>query len=263
VNAVRIEASRLELGGRQIWSRLTLDLRQGEFLTVIGPNGAGKTSFLKALLGLLPASGSIEVLGSRPRRGDPRIGYVPQQKSIDPDLPVRGRDLVRMGLDGARWGLALPSGPIDSQVTATLTSVGAARFADVPLGRLSGGEQQRVRIAQALVGQPELLLCDEPLLSLDLHVQREVCELIGDWRTRAGGTVVFVTHDVNPVLGLTDRVLAFVGGRWALGTPDEVLTSEALSRLYESPVAVIRHEGRVIVLSDVGDPGGFHHDHQP
>src|SRR5438270_1550087 len=261
--AIRIEGSTLQLGGRTIWRELSLRVSPGEFLTVIGPNGAGKTSLLKVLLGLLPASGVIEVLGQPPRRGNRRIGYVPQQKAIDPDLPVRGRDLVRMGVDGARWGLALPSGPIDSQVTATLTSVGAARFADVPLGRLSGGEQQRVRIAQALVGQPELLLCDEPLLSLDLHVQREVCELIGDWRTRAGGTVVFVTHDVNPVLGLTNRVPAFVGGRWALGTPDEVLTSEALSRLYESPVAVIRHEGRVIVLSDVGDPGGFHHDHQP
>jgi zinc/manganese transport system ATP-binding protein len=141
-----------------------------------------------------------------------------------------------------------------------LAAVGATDFADAPIGRLSGGEQQRLRIAQALVGEPELLLCDEPLLSLDLHHQREIVELISAWQKRAGGTVVFVTHDVNPVLSLTDRVLAVVGGRWAAGKPDAILTSATMSDLYGAPVDVLRVRGRVVVLADIGDPIGGHHE---
>jgi zinc/manganese transport system ATP-binding protein len=258
-DAVRIEGSTLRLGDRTIWRDLSLRVSPGEFLTVIGPNGAGKTSLLKVLLGLLPAGGLVEVLGRPPRRGNRRIGYVPQQKAIDPDLPVRGRDLVRMGLDGDRWRFGGFPGA-GRRVEEMLDAVGAAQFAEAPIGRLSGGEQQRLRIAQALVGEPRLLLCDEPLLSLDLHHQREISELIGSWQRSSGGTVVFVTHDVNPVLSLTNRVLAVVAGRWAAGTPTEILTSETMSDLYASPVDVLRVRGRVVVLADTGDPTGGHHE---
>ena len=258
--AVRLDRSTLVLGGRTIWRQLCLEIGTGEFLTVIGPNGAGKTSLLKVLLGLLPASGEIDVLGRPPGRGNPRIGYVPQQKAIDPDLPLRGRDLVRMGLDGARWGPGLGSRRIERRVAATLSSVGAAAYADAPVGRLSGGEQQRLRIAQALIGDPTLLLLDEPLLSLDLHNQREICTLIAGWRREQGGTVIFVTHDVNPVLNMTDRVMAVVGGRWAAGRTDEILTTKVMSNLYGSPVEVVRVGGRVAVLAETGDPFGTHHD---
>jgi zinc/manganese transport system ATP-binding protein len=257
--AIRIEGSTLELGDRTIWRDLSLRVSPGEFLTVIGPNGAGKTSLLKVLLGLLPAGGLVEVLGKPPRRGNRWIGYVPQQKAIDPDLPVRGRDLVRMGLDGDRWRFGGAPGA-GRRVEEMLAAVGAAPFADAPIGRLSGGEQQRLRIAQALVGEPRLLLCDEPLLSLDLHHQREITELISAWQRRSGGTVVFVTHDVNPVLSLTNRVLAVVGGRWAAGRPSEILTSKTMSDLYASPVDVLRVRGRVVVLADTGDPIGGHHE---
>ena len=257
--ALDLRDSRLALGGRLLWSELTLESRPSEFLPVIGPNGAGKTSFLKVLLGLLRAEGGVLVLGARPRRGNPRVGYVPQQKAIDPDLPLRGRDLVRMGVDGERWGPPLPSAASAARVQGLLDAVGAAGYADRAVGRLSGGEQQRLRVAQALAGEPQLLLCDEPLLSLDLHHQSEVVDLIAGWRERSGGTVVFVTHDVNPVLEVTDRVLALVGGRFALGTPAEVLTTATLSRLYGSPVEVIHHRGRLVVLSEVGDPAGAHH----
>jgi zinc/manganese transport system ATP-binding protein len=214
---------------------------------------------LKVLLGLLPSSGVVEVLGGPPRRGNPRIGYVPQQKAIDPDLPVRGRDLVRMGVDGGRWSLRGEPGA-SRRVQEMLEAVGATAFGDAPIGRLSGGEQQRLRIAQALVGEPRLLLCDEPLLSLDLHHQREICELIGSWQRRSGGTVVFVTHDVNPVLSLTDRMLAVVGGRWAAGSPSQILTGATMSELYGVPVDVLRVKGRVVVLADAGDPVGGHHE---
>jgi zinc/manganese transport system ATP-binding protein len=258
-DCIRIEASTLRLGGRTIWRDLSLHVERGEFLAVIGPNGAGKTSLLKVLLGLLPTSGVVEVLGQPPRRGNRRIGYVPQQKAFDPELPVRGRDLVRMGVDGDRWRFR-GAPEAGRRVDAMLAAVGAAAFAEAPVGRLSGGEQQRLRIAQALVGDPQLLLCDEPLLSLDLHHQREICELIGAWRQRSGGTVVFVTHDVNPVLALTSRVLAVVGGRWAAGRPAEILTSATKSDLYGAPVDVLHLRGRVVVLADAGNPFGGHHE---
>jgi zinc/manganese transport system ATP-binding protein len=259
--AIRISDSTLRLGGRLIWSGLSLDIAKGEFLTVIGPNGAGKTSLLRVLLGLLPAGGQLEVLGRAPHRGDARIGYVPQHRGLEHDIPLRGRDLVGFGVDGSHWGLSLRGRDATDKVARALAEVGAEALADVPLGRLSGGEQQRLRIAQALAGEPELLLCDEPLLSLDLHHQREICELIGRWRDRTGGTVLFVTHDVNPVLGSTDRILAVVGGRWAVGTPSEVLTGETMTRLYGSPVDVLHVHGRVVVLAEMIDPGGGHHEH--
>jgi zinc/manganese transport system ATP-binding protein len=259
--AVRIEGSTLRLGSRLIWTGLSLSLASGQFLTVIGPNGAGKTSLLKVLLGMLPATGAVEVLGRAPRRGDGRIGYVPQRSDIDRDLPLRGRDLVALGIEGTRWGFGGTTPETWRRVDSVLAEVGAESLADLPVGRLSGGEQQRLRIAQALVGDPQLLLCDEPLLSLDLHHQREICDLIARWSERTGGTVVFVTHDVNPVLTFTDRVLAVAGGRWAEGTPEHVLTTEAMTTLYGSQVDVLRVRGRVLVVAETFEPLGDHHEH--
>jgi zinc/manganese transport system ATP-binding protein len=244
-----------------LWSDLSVEVAKGEFLTLIGPNGAGKTSLLRVLLGLLSAGGRIEVLGRPPRRGDARIGYVPQHKGLDRDIPLRARDLVALGVDGTRWGFSLGNPTSRERVATALREVGAEDLAESPVGVLSGGEQQRLRIAQALAGAPSLLLCDEPLLSLDLHHQREICELIARWRDQSGGTVVFVTHDVNPVLNASDRILALVGGRWAIGVPEKVLTTETMSNLYGAPVDVLRVHGRVIVLADTIDPGGGHHEH--
>lgn len=247
--AVRLERASLELGGRTLWEDLSLAVPPGEFLAVLGPNGAGKTSLLRAVLGLQRLSrGQVAVRGRTPRRGDAAIGYVPQQRAFDPDLAVRGRDLVAFGLDGHRWGFSLRTGGTRRRVDEMLALVGAERFADAPVGRLSGGEQQRLRIAQALVGDPEILLCDEPLLSLDLTSQHAIVQLISEWNRRRGTTVVFVAHDINPLLGAVDRVLLLAGGRWAVGTAGEVLTAETLSRLYGSPVDVLRVHGRVVVL---------------
>lgn len=262
--AVRFEAVTLQYGRRRIWTDLSLDIAGGTFVAILGPNGAGKTSLLRAVLGLVePTSGRIEVLGDGPRRGDPRIGYVPQHQHFDAETPLRGRDLVRLGLDGHRWGVGLPNATASLSVTNAIASVDAAAYADAPIGRLSGGEQQRLRIAQALVSKPRLLLCDEPLASLDLRHQQGITELLRDWRERESGTVLFVTHDVNPILHLVDRVLFVVNGRWAAGTPDEVLTSEQLSALYGSHVDVVRVHGRILV---VGADTGFAADephHEP
>jgi zinc/manganese transport system ATP-binding protein len=140
-------------------------------------------------------------------------------------------------------------------VSRAIASVEAQRYADGPIGRLSGGEVQRLRIAQALVGEPRLLLCDEPLASLDLRHQQGITDLIAGWRRTSGGTVLFVTHDVNPILHLVDRVVFVVNGRWAAGTPDEVLTSERMSDLYGSHVDVVRVHDRVIVVGESTESG--------
>lgn len=253
---VRFDDATLEYAGRQIWSDLSLAFEPGSFTAILGPNGSGKTSLLRVILGLTALSaGRVEVLGAPPRRGNPGIGYVPQHQSFDHDLPLRGRDLVGLGLDGHRWGFGRPSPGTRRQVAASIEAVEASSYADAAIGRLSGGEQQRLRIAQSLVGDPRLLLCDEPLASLDLRHQQEITALIGEWQRRSGGSVLFVTHDVNPILEFVDRVLFVVNGRWAAGTPDEVLTSERLTELYGSHVDVLRVHGRILVVGDQLDSG--------
>jgi zinc/manganese transport system ATP-binding protein len=207
------------------------------------------------------SAGEIRLLGEPVRRGDRRIGYIPQQRLADHGTALRGKDLVALGVDGHRFGVALPSARRRATIEAALEDVGARHFANVPVARLSGGEQQRLRVGQALAGRPDLLLCDEPLLSLDLRQQGVVSDLISRHRRERGFGVLFVTHDVNPILDAVDRVLYLAGGRFRIGTPDEVLRTEVLSELYGSPVDVIRTRGRVVI---VGAPDHSHtdeHDH--
>jgi zinc/manganese transport system ATP-binding protein len=257
---LRLRGASLSFGDRQLWHNLNLEVRPGEFLAVLGPNGTGKTSLLKTILGQQRlSSGSIELLGGPVRRGSREIGYIPQQKLLEQGTPLRARDLVALGVNGHRWGLPYTSKAIRRTVDAALESVDATEYADVPVAMLSGGEQQRIRVAQSIAGNPRLLLCDEPLLSLDLHHQRGVSELIDERRKAIGSAVIFVTHDVNPILGMVDRVLYLAGGRFMVGTPDEVLRSEVLSSMYNTPVEVIRSRGRIVVL---GAPEGYGvHDH--
>jgi zinc/manganese transport system ATP-binding protein len=259
--AVRLRGACLAFGPRVLWDGLDLDITPGEFLAVLGPNGSGKTSLLRVLLGVQPlTAGTAEVEGRPARRGSSRLGYVPQQKALDPQLPLRGRDLVALGLDGHRWGFSTRRGARRERrqrVAAALEAVGAAGYADAPVGRLSGGEQQRLRVAQALVGDPPVLLCDEPLLSLDLAQQRTVASLIDARRREHGTTVLFVTHEINPILPFVDRVLYLVDGRFRIGTPDEVMTSATLSQLYQTEVDVLHIRGRIVVIG--GQDDELHH----
>lgn len=260
---LEVESGALGFGGPALWTDLDLRVAPGEFLAVLGPNGSGKTSLLRTILGMQRLdAGDARLLGEPIRGGDRRIGYVPQQKMLPAGTPLRGRDLVALGVDGHRFGFPVSSAADRARVAGLIAAVGAEAYADRPVGQLSGGEQQRLRIAQALAGDPVLLLCDEPLLSLDLQNQRGVAELIDRRRREHDTAVVFVTHDVNPVLGLVDRVLYLANGRFREGTPDEVLRSDVLSDLYGTRVDVIRTGGRVVVVGGVDEShhDGAHHD---
>jgi zinc/manganese transport system ATP-binding protein len=246
---LRLDRAEVGFGSRMLWQGLDVGLRAGELVAVLGANGSGKSSLLKVVLGQLPLrSGRVEFLGTPVRRGDRRIGYVPQQRLSEDGLPLRGRDLVALGVDGHRWGVPLPSRRRSHRVDQLLASVGAKGYAKARLSSLSGGEQQRLRIAQALAAEPRLLLCDEPLLSLDLPNQRLVSDLVDAARHRLGLGVLFVTHDINPILDKVDRVLYIANNRFRIGTPDEVLTTPVLSDLYDAEVEVIRHRGRILVV---------------
>ena len=252
-----VRSASLTLANRTLWSGLDLDVREGEFLAVLGANGSGKTTLLRAVLGLQPLThGSITVCGRPAQRGSDLIGYVPQERRLEPPAPLRAADLVEMGLDGHRLGPGWFEGRRRRQrVAEILAAVGASELADTPVAKLSGGEQQRVRIAQALATEPRLLLCDEPLLSLDLRHQREVVRLIDDRRRAKGTAILFVTHEINPVLPYVDRVLYLADGRFRIGSVDEVMTSQSLSTLYGARIEVLRIDGRIVVVGvpDHGD----------
>ena len=265
VPALELTGARLSFGERTLWQDLDLTVEPGEFVAVLGPNGSGKTSLLKVLLGQLAlSSGTARIAGSPARKGNSHVGYIPQQKSLDDGLPLRGRDLVGLGVDGHQWGTGiLRRGRRRAIVDAAIAEVGAENYADAPIGSMSGGEQQRLRIAQALVGNPQILLCDEPLLSLDLANQNLVSGLIDRRRRTHDTAVLFVTHEINPILPLVDRVLYLVDGQFRIGKPEEVMTSEVLSELYRTDVEVLHVRGRLVVIGTgdaidaLGSAGGL------
>ena len=234
---------------------------------MLGPNGAGKSTLLHVVLGLLPLSaGRAAVLGEKPGASRSRIGYLPQRRGFDSGTRIRGVDMVRLGLDGARWGLPLPQALSRTdrlarkRVEQMIDLVGAGGYASRPIGSLSGGEQQRLLIAQALVREPEILLLDEPLDSLDLSNQGAIASLVQRICESQGVTVLLVAHDVNPILGYLDRVVYFAGGRGVQGAPREVIDGPTLSRLYGAPIEVLETtDGRLVVVG-TPEPPAHHHD---
>jgi zinc/manganese transport system ATP-binding protein len=238
------------LSGREILRDVGFVIEPGEFTGLIGSNGAGKTTLMRVVLGLQPPGAGTVLVDGRPRsRRNPSLGYVPQKVALDPDMPLRGRDLVALGLDGHRLGVPLRRGRSRAAVEEMLAAVDALDFADARVGSLSGGEQQRILIATALVGRPRLLLLDEPLAHLDIRSEQEVVALLARIAREQEIAVLISAHDMNPLLGVMDRIVYLAAGRAASGTTDEVVRSDVLSALYGHHVDVLRVHGRVLVVA--------------
>ena len=274
MNVIALDHVTLSVGGRAVLRDVSCAITQGEFIGVLGPNGAGKTTLLRAILGLIkPDAGRIAVFGRTPQRGDAAIGYLPQVRTLLPDLRVRGMDFIASSLHGERWGLPLRSAPAHKAVEETLAAIGAGDLAQRPLAEMSGGERQRLLLAQALLGEPKLLLLDEPLISLDQRHQESVVELVRRFAKERGITVLFSAHELNQLIGALDRVLYLGNGQAALGTVAEVMAAPVLSRLYGTNIEVVHAAGNIFVLSrghnvehadhlHDHDHGGAHdHDH--
>jgi zinc/manganese transport system ATP-binding protein len=270
--AIELRGARARIGARpprEVWSEVNLTIAPGEFVAVLGSNGSGKSTLLRAILGLVETKpGTVSVLGGPPGRANHEIGYLPQRHGFDSTLPIRAVDLVRLGLDGSRWGLPLPIGPgsgarrrAAARVREALELVGASGYAERTLGELSGGEQQRILIAQALVRRPRILMLDEPLDSLDLPNQAAVSALVQRICRTENVAVLLVAHDVNPLLPYLDQVVYLAGGRALQGPVEEVISAPKLSELYGVPIEVLRtSDGRLVV---VGQPEAPHvHGHR-
>jgi zinc/manganese transport system ATP-binding protein len=248
---LRVDGVTVRLSGRTVLDDVSFTIGAGEFTGLIGPNGAGKTTLFRVILGLQPTTGGSVRIGAGGRaRGE--VGYVPQKFSLDPDMPLRGRDLVALGWDGQRLGPPLPSRTRRELVAEMLAAVDATAFADARVGQLSGGEQQRILIAHALISRPKLLLLDEPLANLDLRSAQEVVTLVSRIAREQRIAVLISAHDMNPLLPAIDRIVYLAGGRAATGTIDEVVRTDVLSELYGHHVDVLRVHGRVLVVAGSG-----------
>ncbi|MGA9456658.1 MAG: ABC transporter ATP-binding protein [Pseudolabrys sp.] len=274
MSAVALEHVTLQLGGRAVLSDVSFEIQAGEFIGVLGPNGAGKTTLMRAILGLLtPGAGRIKVFGQTPECGNPAIGYLPQLRTVLPYLPIRGRDVIAGSLNGERWGLALSSRHDRLMVEETLEAVGAHELANRPLAEMSGGERQRLLLAQALIGSPRLLLLDEPLISLDARRQEIAIDVVRRVCRERKITVLFSAHELNQLLGALDRVLYLGNGHAVLGSVEEVVTAPILSKLFGTEIQVLRADGHIFVMSrgldvertdhlhDHGHEHGHHHHH--
>jgi zinc/manganese transport system ATP-binding protein len=256
---LRVEGITVRLSGREILRDVSFAIRPGELTGLIGSNGAGKTTLFRVILGLqAPSAGAVLLAGRARSRRNPLIGYVPQKFLLDPDMPLRARDLVGLGIDAHRFGIPRPSRARRALIDEALDAVDASRFADSRVGNLSGGEQQRVLIAHALIARPKLLLLDEPLANLDLRSGQEVVKLLARIASERGVAVLISAHEMNPLLPVMDRIVYIAGGRVASGTTAEVVRADVLSELYGSHVDVLNVHGRVLVVAGAGDESDLH-----
>ena len=250
MTVIELDRVTIKLGGRTVLSDASLRIEGGEFIGVLGPNGAGKTTLMRAILGLVPvSSGAIRVFGEPPRRGNRQIGYLPQVRTVLPDLRIRGFDFIASSVHGERWGVPTLSHADRNMIEKMLAAAGASELGRRPLSKMSGGERQRLLLAQALLGEPRLLLLDEPLISLDYRHQEAVIDLVRQLARERNITVLFSAHELNALIGALDRVLYLGNGRAALGTIDEVVTAPVLSQLYGTDINVVRTDGQIFVLS--------------
>jgi zinc/manganese transport system ATP-binding protein len=262
MNVVELDRATIGIAGHNVLSDVSFAIRAGEFIGVLGPNGAGKTTLMRAILGLLPSSGgTLRVFGRAPQCGDRTIGYLPQVRTVLPDLRVRGLDFIASSLNGERWGVPSLNHQDRGMIEETLDAVGARDLARRPLSAMSGGERQRLLLAQALIGSPKLLLLDEPLISLDPRHQEVAIAVVRKVCRERGITVLFSAHELNQLLGTLDRVLYLGNGQAVLGTVEQVITAPVLSRLYGTDIQVVRADGHIFVMSRGRDVEASDHQH--
>jgi zinc/manganese transport system ATP-binding protein len=262
MNVVELDRATIGIAGHNVLSDVSFAIRAGEFIGVLGPNGAGKTTLMRAILGLLPSSGgTLRVFGRAPQCGDRTIGYLPQVRTVLPDLRVRGLDFIASSLNGERWGVPSLNHQDRGMIEETLDAVGARDLARRPLSAMSGGERQRLLLAQALIGSPKLLLLDEPLISLDARHQEVAIAVVRKVCRERGITVLFSAHELNQLLGTLDRVLYLGNGQAVLGTVEQVITAPVLSRLYGTDIQVVRADGHIFVMSRGRDVEASDHQH--
>jgi zinc/manganese transport system ATP-binding protein len=255
-----IAAENLSAGyfNKTIWRDAGFSIKKGEFVAVLGPNGAGKTTLFRLLLGLAqPQKGFLSVFGKSPTRGNPRIGYIPQRHPIDQETGIEALEIVRLGLYGNRFGISMEKNTIVRALSA-LKIVGAEDLAHRRLGSLSGGELQRVFLAEALIGEPDLLLLDEPLANLDIRRESDFVQLINKVVRVSGVTVLLIAHNINPLLPVLDQVLYVANGRVTGGKPADVLTSAQLTKLYGIPVEVLKDSYGRIAIIGTEEPAHHH-----
>lgn len=253
-----VKNASLSFGEKQLWTGLNLEVQPGEFIAVLGTNGSGKSTLLKAILGQQKLdSGEILLEGQAIGRGSNKIGYIPQHRAVDAGTPLRAKDLLTLGISGDRYGLPMISRKVRARVKHILGCIDGFALARKPIGELSGGELQRFRVGQAVIAEPDLILADEPLSALDPAQQKVIADLLDEERKEHSAAVIFVTHDVNPILPMVDRILYLANGQYRIGTPEEVMRSEVLSELYDTEIDVVRNQGRIVVV------GSHSHDHHP
>lgn len=235
----------LGYGGRVVLSNLTFDIPEGDFLGLVGPNGAGKTTILRAILGTLaPLSGEVT------RSPTLRFGYVPQRDSVDYGFPLKVLDVVMMGRYD-RIGLARRPGAADrDKALSALRHVGIEHLAERPLADLSGGQRQRALIARALVGDPNVLVLDEPTNGMDLVSTTQILGLVRDLHEQDGLTVLMVSHALNEVANHVERIALVVQRGFRIGSVREILTVGTLSQMYGIPVHVESFHGHHVVVAE-------------
>ncbi len=242
---------------KTVWSDASFDIDQGEFVAVIGPNGAGKTTLFRLLLGLQqPISGTIKIFNALPKRGNPQVGYVPQRHTIDSETNVESLELVRLGFSGKQWGFNLFSQKDRKAAFDALEAVGAKELAHHPLSVLSGGELQRIFLAEALVSNPDILLLDEPLSNLDMRREKELLHLVNNVVRSRNVTALLIAHNINPLLPFLDKVVYIANGKLATGKPKDVLTSESLTALYGVPIEVLKDSKGNLAIIGIEDSHG-------
>ena len=262
MNALEIRGLRVGYDGRNVVTCDEMCIAQNQFVALLGPNGAGKTTLLRTVLGLVPPQrGSIAVLGLPAGKGNRAIGYVPQTRTFPATACLTGYDFVASAMNGHRWGWPSPGRTGARELDRVIAMVDATALAHHSIMDMSGGERQRLLLAQALLGQPRLLLLDEPLISLDLQHQRNIIRLVKDLQEELGITVIFSAHEINPLLHVVDQVLYLGRGQMALGSVDSVITSPVLSRLYGTPIDVLRHQGRIFVMAETTEVASAEHCH--